>query len=412
MLGATSPQEMTLVIKRIWRGRIAPIWTGHLEPMWKGHRKLVIAVGAIAAAVVLVAAGTLIWLLPGKAPQASPSPGGTQIAEVSPSSSDTTLPSYSPGTFGPASTPLPSGWEYADLDGVGAPANLAHRLALAVSIGDNAVARPQSGFSSASIVYQSYEEYGEVRYMMVFQEGTSSAIGGVRSARPWFVRWAAEYKALYGHDGGDTKVRTVTIPAMANYIYNMDPAAGGACPYHRITTRMAPHNEYTNTADLIRCAATKGIPATYQGLPSRPFVADAPAADRPQTQAIFVPYRTVSVSYQYYPENDSYVRILDGKLQIDPANNQQVIARNIVVMFQPLVQDYVDTNGVPRVNVANVGSGKAIVFKEGKAITGTWKKDSDSALTRYYDDSGKEIPFVRGEIFIQSVPPDMAVTYK
>jgi hypothetical protein len=289
---------------------------------------------------------------------------------------------------------------------------MAHRLPLAISIGDNAVARPQSGFSFASIVYQSYEEYGEDRYMMVFQEGTASAIGGVRSARPWFVRWAAEYKALYGHDGGDTKVRTVTIPAMANYFYNMDAGAGGSCPYHRITTRVAPHNEYTNTADLIRCLPSKGYPATYQGPPSRPFVDDTPAASRPATQSLFIPYRTGTVSYQYYPENDSYVRLIDGKLQIDPANNKQVYARNIVVMLQPVPVDYVDTNGVPRVNVGNVGSGKAIVFKEGKAITGTWKKDSDSALTRYYDDSGKEIPFVRGEIFIQSVPPDMAVTYK
>jgi hypothetical protein len=117
------------------------------------------------------------------------------------------------------------------------------------------------------------------------------------------------------------------------------------------------------------------------------------------------------VSYQYYPENDSYVRILDGKLQIDPANNQQVIARNIVVMFQTVTNDYMDVN-IQRVAIGNVGSGKAIVFKEGKAITGTWKKASDTALTHYYDDSGNEIPFVRGEIFIQSVPPGTAVTYK
>jgi hypothetical protein len=81
-------------------------------------------------------------------------------------------------------------------------------------------------------------------------------------------------------------------------------------------------------------------------------------------------------------------------------------------MIQTVSPDYVDSNGTPRVNIGNTGSGKAIVFKEGKAITGTWKKDSDSALTHYYDDSGSEIPFVRGEIFIQSVPPDMAVTYK
>jgi hypothetical protein len=62
--------------------------------------------------------------------------------------------------------------------------------------------------------------------------------------------------------------------------------------------------------------------------------------------------------------------------------------------------------------VGNVGSGKAIVFKEGKAIAGTWKKTSNTALTRLYDSSGKEIPLVRGEIFMQSVPIGTAVTYK
>jgi hypothetical protein len=79
-------------------------------------------------------------------------------------------------------------------------------------------------------------------------------------------------------------------------------------------------------------------------------------------------------------------------------------------MFQTVSNDYVD-HGIQRVNIGNVGSGSAIVFKEGKAIVGTWKKTSDAALTVLYDSSGTEIPLVRGEIFMQSVPPGTAVTY-
>jgi hypothetical protein len=299
------------------------------------------------------------------------------------------------------------------LDGVLAPPNLAHRLPMAISIGDNAVARPQSGFSSASIVYQSYEEYSEDRYMMIFQEGTATDIGGVRSARPYYVRWAAEYKALLGHFGGDTKVLLQTIPALSGSIYNMDDLSGGSCPYHRITTRVAPHNAYTNSAALIACLPKLGYPTTYQGGPDRPFVDDSPAADRPASQTVTVPYHTVSVGYQFDPATDKYIRLLNGQKQIDPANNQQVFARNIVVMFQTVSNDYFETStAIQRINIGNVGSGNAIVFKEGKAITGTWKKTSDTALTRFYDGSGNEIPLVRGEIFMQSVPPGTAVTYK
>jgi hypothetical protein len=382
-----------------------------IRRIWTSHRNLVVAVGAIVLVVVIGTAGLLVATRGGGTTQATATLGATQTALVTASASASPTEVPTP-TETPTESPPPGGLVFSDLDGVLAPADLAHRLPLAISIGDNAVARPQSGFSSASIVYQSYEEYSEDRYLMIFQEGTATDIGGVRSARPYFVRWVAEYKGLYGHFGGDPKVLNVVIPAMIGNIYNMDDLSGGSCPYHRITTRAAPHNAYTNSAALIACLPKKGYPTTYQDLPTRPFVDDTPAADRPASQSITVPYHTVSVGYQFDPATDKYIRLLNGQKQIDPANKQQVFARNIVVMFQTVTNDYVDGSGIQRINVGNVGSGKAIVFKEGKAITGTWKKTSDAALTRYYDDSGNEIPLVRGEIFMQSVPPGTAVTYK
>ena len=389
------------MIERIRRG---------FKAIWTSHRNLVVAVGAIVLVVVIGTAGLLVATRGGSTPQATATLGATQTAVVTASASASPTEVPTP-TEAPTESPPPGGLVFSDLDGVLAPADLAHRLPLAISIGDNAVARPQSGFSSASIVYQSYEEYSEDRYLMIFQEGTATDIGGVRSARPYFVRWVAEYKGLYGHFGGDPKVLNVVIPAMIGNIYNMDDLSGGSCPYHRITTRAAPHNAYTNSAALISCLPKLHYPTTYQGLPTRPFVDDTPAADRPASQSITVPYHTVSVGYQFDPATDKYIRLLNGQKQIDPANKQQVFARNIVVMFQTVTNDYVDGSGIQRINVGNVGSGKAIVFKEGKAITGTWKKTSDTALTRYYDDSGNEIPLVRGEIFMQSVPPGTAVTY-
>ena len=309
-------------------------------------------------------------------------------------------------------TGLPSGMAYADLDGVLTTADLAHRLPLAIMVDDSAAARPQSGFSSASIVYQVPADGGEDRYMLIFQEGTATDIGPVRSARPYYVYWAAEYKALFGHYGGDAKSLQQVIPANIKNIYNMDDLNGGSCPYHRIATRASPHNAYTNSAALIRCAAKMGYPATYQGLPVRTFRDDSPLSQLPATQSITVPYHTDTVSYKFDPATDSYTRLVGGKVQIDPSNGQQVKARNVIVLFQALSTDPNSEPGYRRPVVANVGSGKAVVFEEGKAIVGTWKKTSNTALTRFYDSSGNEISLVRGEIFIQSVPIGTAVTYK
>ena len=102
----------------------------------------------------------------------------------------------------------------------------------------------------------------------------------IRSARPYYVYWADEYKSLFGHFGGDDDSLYTVIPANSRYIYNMDDLNGGSCPYHRVSTRPAPHNAYTNTAVLIKCVAQKGYPAAYQNLPTRTFKDDTPLADR------------------------------------------------------------------------------------------------------------------------------------
>ena len=91
----------------------------------------------------------------GGAAQASATPSATATASPSPSPTDSPTPSNSPTPtpdLGP--TPLPAGLAYADLDGVAAPVDAAHGMPLAIMIDDQQQARPQSGISSASIVYQ------------------------------------------------------------------------------------------------------------------------------------------------------------------------------------------------------------------------------------------------------------------
>ena len=374
-----------------------------LQRVWGSHRIVVVAVGLIAV-VALVATSVLVARSGGNA-QASATPGATATASPTPTASPTASPTPEP-TIDLNPTPIPSGWTYSDLDGVAAPANVAHRLPMAMMIADNQVSRPQSGISTASIVYQAYADGGEDRYMMIWQEGTATDIGPARSARPYYVYWAAEYKPIYGHVGGDAHSLRQVIPALYNYIYNMDDLNGGSCAFHRITTRDSPQNDYTDTADMISCAAKKGYPTTYQGPTTRTFRDDIPLAQRPDSQTITVPYRTYStgITYQFDPNSDSYLRMVDGKPEVDPANSQQVFARTVVVMYQAVGYDPGSLDEVERPWVYNTGSGSATIFMEGRAISATWKKPTTTSLTRFYDSSGAEIPFVRGEIFMQSVP--------
>ncbi len=380
-----------------------------IKRIWTGHRNLTIVVPAIVVVAVVVG-GLLLVNVAGGTSQASPTPSPTATASPTVAPSDTPIPTPSPSpTPYTGMTPLPAGWVYAALDGVATTAALAGRLPMAVMVDDNKIARPQSGISSASIVYQAPADGGEDRYMFVFQEGTASAIGPVRSARPYYVYWADEYKAMLGHYGGDAQTRKVVIPANAKYIYNMDALSGGGCAYHRVTTLPSPHNAFTATSTLIDCLGIRKYPTTYQNLPTRPFRPDSDPVGRPKAQTISIAYRTGLVGYQFQPGSDSYLRLVNGQPEIDPANNMHVYARNVVVMYQTLTTDYSEPRHARPV-VHNVGSGKVLIFQEGREIIGTWKKTSNTALTRFYDSSGKEIPMLRGEIFIQSIPTTYKVT--
>src|SRR3989344_4299826 len=77
------------------------------------------------------------------------------------------------------------------------------RRPLAVVIENHTEARPQSGLSSADIIYEAVAEGGITRFMGVFYCNLSDVqVGPVRSARTYFLDWLGEYDALYAHVGG------------------------------------------------------------------------------------------------------------------------------------------------------------------------------------------------------------------
>ena len=279
-------------------------------------------------------------------------------------------------------------------------------------IDDNVQARPQAGFNAASIVYQAPADGGEDRYMMVFQEGDAKVVGPVRSGRPYFVRWAAEFRSAFGHYGGDAKTLQQVIPALkGTLLYDMDALFGAGRAYHRDKRRQAPHNAYTATVLFRTVARQHGAPvAMAQDAATWTFVEDRPTAERPASGSITVPYGRGAVGYAYDRTTNAYLRSVAGRPQLDAGDGKRVTARNVVVLFMRLSYDPESEPGHRRPVLDQIGIGKAIVFRDGAVIRGTWRKDDAGGLTRFFDAAGTEIPLVRGRIFIQVVPSGTKVT--
>ena len=69
------------------------------------------------------------------------------------------------------------------------------------------------------------------------------SVGGVRSARPYFVATVAEYGAIYAHHGADASVLAL-IPEYG--VENVSGMLYDGSTYQRQSHKVAPHNSYTS----------------------------------------------------------------------------------------------------------------------------------------------------------------------
>jgi hypothetical protein len=371
----------------------------------------------VLVAVIAVAGGLALGVLAAISvrPAASPAPSGlvAALGSTPPSAQPTPAPSTSdaPASPSPTATPTLAPTPTPKPTPVLVPAPLTGRLVgpavaarhpIAVMVDDLSPARPQSGFNSASVVWQAPAEGGIPRYMMVFQETIPTDVGPVRSSRFYYIAWAAEMRALYAHAGGSPQaLETLQAKGAGQLVYNADEFRWGAS-FRRISSRAAPHNLYTTGKELRSLAARVGARDKALAWPWV-FRPDAPMGQRPVGGSVQVAYRGNNViRFDYDRISNTYLRSVTGeKKEIDAATKHRVAPKNVVVMlmhFGPL------NDGHPakhRLEADVIGSGPAWVSTNGVTVKGIWKKTSLTSPTQFLDAKGKPIPLTVGQTFVQ-----------
>jgi hypothetical protein len=376
---------------------------------------LFIVIGGLALA--LLAGAGLGVLAAGAAPSPSSSP--SLQAEASPSSSPIASPSPTPSptptpapTPTPTPSPTPKPLSRSPLTGRYVSAAVAKRHAIAIMIDDHPDARPQSGFNAASVVWQAPAEGGIPRYMLIFQDQVPGAVGPVRSARQYYIAWAAEWQAMYGHSGGSPQaLQTLRNQGNGQLVYNADEFRWGNIYYHRSTDRFAPHNVYTTGKELRKLAKRIGAKDGPYKAAWR-FGPDASPDKRPKGGRITVVYSYNTITYHYDRKTNTYLRSVSGeKEQKDVADGKRVAPKNVVVMlmrFGPLN----DGSNKRRLEADVVGSGTAWISTNGRTIKGTWRKTGMTKPTRFFDAKGEPVTLTVGQTFIQVMQTGSKVTIK
>lgn len=303
------------------------------------------------------------------------------------------------------------------------------RRPLAVMIENHTEARPQSGLSSADVVYETVAEGGITRFMALFYCNLNDVqVGPVRSARTYFVDWLSEYDALYAHVGGaNTPGPADALSQIIKYgIKDLNQFSIGFPTFWRDYQRLGrsvatEHTMYSTTQKLWAIGAKKGwVNTDEDGVKwDKNFVSwkfkDPQPANPATVSKITVPfwqnYNDYTVTWNFDLTCNCYKRQNGGADHKDLDNNQQLSAKDIIVQFEreSNANDGYENNA--HLLYKTTGEGKALFFMDGKAIEGKWIKPTRISRTKYVDSKGKEIIFNKGLIWIQTVPEGAQVKY-
>lgn len=280
---------------------------------------------------------------------------------------------------------------------------------------DNApAARPQAGLSQADIVYEAMAEGQVTRFSAIFGCRDAEVVGPVRSARLINLELVPEYNALLANSGASSGVSAelAARPEIPNINH-----PGFASTYWRTEDRYAPHNLMTSTTSIRQAAFEAGVPveAELSGPVFRtsPNAAGAPPAGA-AVKAISIPYSSwVDVGYQYDPGSNSWLRSMGGEPHIDALTKTQIAAKNVIIQYVQINESDIeeDTGGNLGLIFKLTGTGKVVIFRDGQAIAGTWKRSGLAEITTYIDAAGKPIPLSPGQTWIQLVEPDFPAVW-
>ncbi|MQA11518.1 MAG: DUF3048 domain-containing protein [Pseudonocardiaceae bacterium] len=290
------------------------------------------------------------------------------------------LPRDAPSTTPPAGSPRPS-----------APAPPTGPGALVVKIDNVSAARPQTGLGSASTVYVEPVEGGLTRLAAVYTGRLPDVVGPVRSARETDVQLLAAYRRpVLAHSGAAPELRSLL--ARAPLVLASPRQAPGA--YYRSGVRPSPHNLYLRPSLL---------PARTGASPAR-SVGPAPPGGRP-VGAQHVAYRAASYDFTWSARAGRWLVSMDGT-PLTSGESGRVGAATVVVQRVGLRggSSVRDASGNASPVVRSVGSGDAVVLRDGRRFTARWSRPDGSAPTTFTSTDGARLPMARGPVWILLVP--------
>jgi hypothetical protein len=256
---------------------------------------------------------------------------------------------------------------------------------------DNIVfARPQTGLSHADIVYVLPVEGGLSRFMAVFSSDFPPVIGPVRSAREDDLELLRQFGRPAFAYSGATATLLPYIHRTARIVDLFDGIAGG---YFRSNSRIAPYNLYAHTRQLLRQApqASRAHDIGFRFGPP-------PRGGRP-ARSVSVSYPAASYRFTWSAARRGWLVSMDGTRAVT-TDAGRLAPPTVVIMHTTVRTSRFLEYGKPPPYAESVGSGVALVLRDGKAWSTRWSRPSLDGGTTFTTAYGQWMTFARGQVWI------------
>ena len=273
---------------------------------------------------------------------------------------------------------------------------------IAVKIDDTAASRPSLGLEKADVIYIEEAEGGLSRMVAVFASAKPKvmAVRSIRSSDP-------ELLAQYGRiiivasGGARNPLRVLDRSSLHSVINDR-----GQVGFLRDHSRPAPYNLVSDLAKV--SAAVKGDGVRNVGFtwaPKDPRLVGAKLATTVTTRV-----GSTRVAFVWDAKLARYVRTIDGR-RLLTVSGDPVAMPNVLVQFCKITADRsdIDVNGNVSMYTKSIGSGRVVLFRNGRRIEGTWSRASIGAPTTFTDAAGKPLLLAPGGTFVALVRPGAPV---
>jgi hypothetical protein len=279
---------------------------------------------------------------------------------------------------------------------------------------DNAPAgRPQFNLNKADIVHVQMVEGGLTRLLVTWHSQPVDKVGPVRSVRPMDADIAAAFGGIFCYSGGvDMFIAllqdTSLYLADENTQQSVKPNS-----FSRTPERFAPHNMVVDMGLLQSqhedLAAPQSIFNYAAFLDETKDYEPASASSGKATTDLTIEYPDAT-SYWKGDGSGNLLRSQDGEPHMDGVSEEQVRAKNVVVLEVQIDSSIRDVRYGVIPKTVMVGSGKAWVFVDGKYVEGTWTKATQTSPIELLDSTGAVIKLAPGNTWVELKPDTATLT--